>query len=113
MRITAELPTFKVAPAFPFALVVAADVVVTALTDCVTAPPPRPPLATGAVVTVERVLEVVVKLEVAEIVLDDAADDLVAEDAAEGELEDDEPELDEPPEVPSALMLCHEPDMSL
>lgn len=81
-------------------------------TDAVTAPAPSPtPLATGAVVTVEKELEEVVELAAVEAMDEDPAD-------AEEEVEDPEDELDEDPdeepdEPPSILMLCHDPDISL
>lgn len=81
-------PTFRAAPAFPVAFddaeapVVVADVMVADVmvpvatlefeeTDAVTAPAPSsPPLATGTVVTVERVLE-----EMAELAMVEAMDE--------------------------------------
>jgi hypothetical protein len=79
-------------------------------TDAVTAPAPSPtPLATGTVVTTEKVLD-----DVAELAAVEAMDEELAD--AEAEVEDPE-ELDEDPDVPgepeSALMLCHDPDMSV
>ncbi len=81
-------------------------------TDAVTAPAPSPPpLATGTVLTVEKVLDDV----------DDraAVEAMVDEDwpGADAEVEDPEDELDtdaddEPDEPPSTLMLCQDPDIS-
>lgn len=80
-------------------------------TDAVTAPAPSPPpLATGTVVAVEKVMEDAVDLTAVEATDEDLAD-------AEAEVEDPE-ELDEDPdeepgEPASVLMLCHVPDISL
>lgn len=81
-------------------------------TDAVTAPAPSPPpLATGTVVTVERVLDEVIELLAVDAMLvEDLADaDAVVEDPEAAEEELDE----EPDEPPSILMLCHDPDISL
>lgn len=77
-------------------------------TDAVTAPAPSPtPLATGTVVTVERVLDEVMELLEVDATVEDA--DAVVEDAEDAEDDDSDEELDE---LPSILMLCHDPDIS-
>lgn len=117
---------WRAAPALPVALVVAADPVVVAavtLADVtvafdVTAPRPRPPpLATGTVVTVEKVLDEVEDMLAAEVVPDEELDEEPPdEDAVEDDELEEEPD-EEPDEeldgLPSILMLCQDPDISL
>jgi len=81
-------------------------------TDAVTAPAPSPPpLATGTVVTVDKVLDGADELTAVEAMVDEDWAD------ADAEVEDPEDELDEDPdedpdELPSILMLCQVPDIS-
>ena len=84
-------------------------------TGAVTAPEPSPgPLATGTVVTEEKLLaEVTELLAVDAIVADPDAvveDPEVAEDPEDAEDEEPDEELDEPPSI---AMLCHDPDKSV
>lgn len=77
-------------------------------TDAVTAPAPSPgPLATGTVVTVEKLLAEVIELLAVDAIV---ADPDAVEDPEDAEDEEPDVEFDEPPSI---LMLCHDPDISL
>jgi hypothetical protein len=77
--------------------------------DAVTAPAPSPtPLATGTVVTVEKVLDEVIELLVVDALVADA--EAVVEDSEDAEDEGSDEASDEPPSI---WMLCQDPDISL
>jgi len=74
----------------------------------VIAPAPRPaPLATGAVVTVDKVVEEVALLLTEEVLL--VGLELALADPEADEEDELDPELEE---LPSNLMLCQDPDIS-
>ena len=100
--------------AAPVVVVLAPAALAVVDTDTVIAPAPRPPpLATGAVVTVEK-LVTKVEFDTPVVVVDGA----LADWEAVLELPDPDPDPDEDEDeepagaLPSVLMLCQDPDMS-